>query len=209
MAFDIEKLRKFIKTCSNLMEENKQYLIDLDSALGDGDLGLTMTAGFAEASTFADTSKETDIGKLTAQAGMAMSRKVPSTMGTLVASGFMGAGKAVKGKTELTDADLASFITGFTDGVKHRGKASEGDRTIVDALGPGAKAFADAVASGKSAADAAKDADKAAAEGRDATVNMKPKFGRAVYYGDQVLGKVDQGAVVGSLIFKALDTTLN
>ena len=209
MAFDIEKLRKFIKTCSDLMEENKQYLIDLDSALGDGDLGLTMTAGFAEASDFACKSSETDIGKLTAQAGMAMSRKVPSTMGTLVASGFMGAGKAVKGKTELSDQDLAAFITGFTEGVKHRGKANEGDRTIVDALGPGSKAFADAVAAGKGAAEAAKEADKAAAAGRDATVNMKPKFGRAVYYGDQVLGKVDQGSVVGALIFKALDATLN
>lgn len=209
MAFDIEKLRKFIKTCSDLMEENKQYLIDLDSALGDGDLGLTMTAGFAEASDFAAKSAETDIGKLTAQAGMAMSRKVPSTMGTLVASGFMGAGKAVKGKTELSDQDLAAFITGFTEGVKHRGKANEGDRTIVDALGPGSKAFADAVVAGKGASEAAKEADKAAAAGRDATVNMKPKFGRAVYYGDQVLGKVDQGSVVGALIFKALDATLN
>lgn len=209
MAFDIEKLRKFIKACSDLMEENKQYLIELDSALGDGDLGLTMTAGFAEASDFAGKSSETDIGKLTAQAGMAMSRKVPSTMGTLVASGFMGAGKAVKGKTELSDQDLAAFINGFTEGVKHRGKANEGDRTIVDALGPGAKAFADAVAAGKGAAEAAKEADKAAAAGRDATVNMKPKFGRAVYYGDQVLGKVDQGSVVGALIFKALDATLN
>ena len=209
MAFEIEKLRKFILACSALMEENKQYLIDLDSALGDGDLGLTMTAGFAEASDFAGKSSETDIGKLTAQAGMAMSRKVPSTMGTLVASGFMGAGKAVKGKTELSDQDLAAFINGFTEGVKHRGKANEGDRTIVDALGPGAKAFADAVAAGKGAAEAAKEADKAAAAGRDATVNMKPKFGRAVYYGDQVLGKVDQGSVVGALIFKALDATLN
>ena len=191
------------------MEENKQYLIDLDSALGDGDLGLTMTAGFAEAYTFAKASSETDLGKLTAQSGMAMSRKVPSTMGTLVASGFMGAGKAVKGKTELSDADLVAFIQGFVDGVMNRGKAQPGDRTIVDALYLGANAFKQAIDEGSDLKTAAQAAQKSADDGVESTKNMQAKFGRAVYYADKVLGVVDQGAVVGGLIFKALNLTVN
>lgn len=208
MSFTKETLISFIGKASALMEENKQYLIDLDSALGDGDLGLTMTAGFAEAYAFAQASAETDLGKLTAQSGMAMSRKVPSTMGTLVASGFMGAGKAVKGKTELSDADVAVFIQGFVDGVMNRGKAQPGDRTIVDALDPGAKAFRKAIDDGSSLKAAAETAQKAAEDGVEATKNMQAKFGRAVYYADKVLGVVDQGAVVGGLIFKALNQTL-
>ncbi len=200
MAIAKAGLQAAIHACSALMEENKQYLIDLDSALGDGDLGLTMTAGFAEAATFIDSSTESDLGKLVMQMGMAISRKVPSTMGTLVASGFMAAGKAVKGKSELTDADLCAFMEGFVQGVMNRGKAAPGDRTLVDDVHPVAAALKQAVKGGKSLSEALQAAKTAAAVGVEATRQMKPKFGRAVYYGDQVLGKEDQGAVVGSLI---------
>lgn len=200
MSIDKTSLQKAVAACSSLMEENKQYLIDLDSALGDGDLGLTMTTGFAEAKSFIDQSPETDLGKLIAQMGMAISRKVPSTMGTLVASGFMGAGKAVKGKTELTDQDLCAFMEGFVQGVMNRGKATPGDRTLVDAVHPAAQALKEAVDAGKSLSEALEYAQKAAEEGVEATKQMLPKFGRAVYYGQQVLGKEDQGAVTGCLI---------
>ena len=126
MAFTRENFLAFLESASALMNENKQYLIDPKG------------------------SSETDLGKLAAQTGMAMSKKVPSTMGTLVASGFMGAGKAVKGKSELSDEEAAAFFTAFTDGVCNRGKAAVGDRTIVDALKPGSDAFAAAVKEGKS-----------------------------------------------------------
>ncbi len=209
MSFTKENLVNFIGKASALMEENKQYLIDLDSALGDGDLGLTMTAGFAESYDFAKNSAETDIGKLAAQSGMAMSRKVPSTMGTLVASGFMGAGKAVKGKTELSDMDLAVFMQGFVDGVMNRGKAKPGDRTIVDSLAPAAAKLKETLEKGGSLKEALAAAEQAAAEGVENTKTMQAKFGRAVYYSEKVLGIVDQGAVVGGLIFKALNQTID
>lgn len=208
MAFTKENFIAFLEAASALMEENKQLLIDLDSALGDGDLGLTMTAGFAEALSFAKGSAENDLGKLAAQTGMAMSKKVPSTMGTLVASGFMGAGKAVKGKSELSDEETALFFKGFSDGVCNRGKAAVGDRTIVDALKPGSEAFASAIKDGNGLHEAAELAYEEAEEGKESTKDLLGKFGRAVYYGDKVLGVVDQGAVVGALIFKALAKTL-
>lgn len=208
MAFTKESLQAVMKCCSDLMEENKQYLIDLDSALGDGDLGLTMTAGFAEGVSFVNSSAETDLGKLTMQMGMAISKKVPSTMGTLVASGFMGAGKAAKGKTELNAADFAAYMEGFVAGVMNRGKAAPGDRTLVDSLHPASEALSKSVAGGKDIGPALEDAVTAALAGVEATKTMKPKFGRAVYYGDQVLGKEDQGAVVGSLIFRGFKNAL-
>lgn len=208
MVFTKDNLIKAILECSNLMEQNKQYLIDLDSAFGDGDLGLTMTAGFAAAAEFVQASAETDLGKLTAQMGMAISKKVPSTMGTLVASGFLGAGKAVKGNTELDNNSLNLFFKGFVDGVMARGKASPGDRTIVDSIFPAQKAFESSVASGTDMVASLNAAAIAAAEGVEESKKMVAKFGRAVYYGDQVLGKEDQGAVVGMLIFKAFNSTL-
>lgn len=202
MEFTVDLLKKAIKCCSDLMEVNKQYLIDLDSALGDGDLGLTMTAGFAEALNFVTSSTENDLGKLTAQMGMAISKKVPSTMGTLVASGFMGAGKSAKGHQLLNGDEFAAYMEAFVAGVMNRGKASAGDRTIVDSLRPAADALKQAVQAGDDLKTALEKAVKAAAAGVEATKQMQPKFGRAVYYGDQVLGKEDQGAVVGKLIFE-------
>lgn len=202
MSFTKETMVKVMTCCSKLMEENKQYLIDLDSALGDGDLGLTMTAGFAEGLNFVSQSAESDLGKLTMQMGMAISKKVPSTMGTLVASGFMGAGKSAKGKNELDASQTASFMEAFVTGVMNRGKAKPGDRTLVDSLYPAVEAFKKAVTDGAKLKDAFKVALDASIAGVEATKTMKPKFGRAVYYGDQVLGKEDQGAVVGKLIIE-------
>ena len=206
MSFTKENFIKAIEQCSALMEQDKQYLIDMDSAFGDGDLGLTMTAGFAAAFEFVSGSGETDMGKLAAQMGMAISKKVPSTMGTLVASGFIAAGKALKGKTALEADDLALFFKSFVEGVKSRGKADVGDRTIVDSIAPASEAFGAAIASGKDIKAALETACAAAADGVEATKNMQAKFGRAVYYGEQVLGKEDQGSVVGKLIFEGFFT---
>lgn len=202
MEFNIESLRLVMRYCSALMEKNKQYLIDLDSALGDGDLGLTMAAGFAEGLSFVTSCTEEDLGKCTMQMGMAISKKVPSTMGTLVASGFMAAGKAVKGKSSLNTQEFVLFIDGFVNGVMSRGKANPGDRTIVDSIYPGAVAVKKAVESGEDISSAIKAGFEAAKKGVEDTKQMKAKFGRAVYYADQVLGKEDQGAVVGKLIFE-------
>ncbi len=204
MAFTRDDLVQWLGRACNLMQEHKQQLCDLDSALGDGDLGLTMSQGFEELKNFTVSSTETDLGKLIAQAGMAMSKKVPSSMGTLVASGFMAAGKACKGKSELTDQDLAELLQGFTAGVKNRGKAEVGDRTIVDALAPASEAFCGAVAAGKTVREAAEAAYQAAQQGSESTKQMLAKFGRAVYYGDKVLGVVDQGSVVAVLLYEAL-----
>ena len=204
MAFTRDNLLGWLSRASALMEENKQYLCDLDAALGDGDLGLTMSLGFAEIKNFVESSAESDLGKLIAQAGMSMAKKAPSSMGTLVASGFMNAGKSCKGKTELAEPEFAALLQAFTAGVKNRGKCEVGDRTILDALQPASDVFAQAISAGKSLTEAANSAYSAAQTGCDATKNMQAKFGRAVYYGDKVIGSVDQGAVVGVLIYQAL-----
>ena len=209
MTFNHDSLKAVMRCCSELMQENKQYLIDLDSALGDGDLGLTMTAGFAEGVNFVNSSQETDLGKLTMMMGMAISKKVPSTMGTLVASGFMGAGKTAKGLSEINAEQFALYIEGFVNGVMNRGKASPGDRTLVDSLYPASEALKKSIATGNDISKALEDAFNAAVDGVEKTKNMMPKFGRAVYYGDQVWGKEDQGAVVGRLIFEGFRNALS
>ncbi len=203
-----ETVIAFFDAASALMAEKKDYLIELDAALGDGDLGLTMNAGFAKAKETVHATDEADLGKLFMMVGMAIAKEVPSTMGTLVGSGFMKVAKALKGKTQLDVADMATFAEEYVTGIMERGKASPGDRTIIDSLRPAALGLR-ADAEKRTALPAAIQGAVAAAEaGVEATKNMKAAFGRGVFFGDQVLGKPDQGAIVGMYIWNAWATAV-
>jgi dihydroxyacetone kinase-like protein len=179
----------------SLMEEKKEYLVELDGVMGDGDLGLTMAKAFISADEQIQGGGEEDIGKIFMKAGMTMAKSAPSTMGTLLATGFLRGGKALSGKQELDAADLAEFFRAFVQGLMDRGKAKPGDKTIIDSLRPAAEALAVEKDGGLKKALAA--ALEAAEAGLEATKEMIAQHGRIAYYKEQSLGKVDPGATVG------------
>ena len=126
---NVNYVKNLLSLISNIMSENREKLIELDSVVGDGDLGLTMSDGFKAAYEVSVNSDETDIGKLLYNAGKAMSTAVPSTMGTLMASGLMNSGKKLKGKTELIYQDIVDLFNSFEEGVANRGKAKINEKT--------------------------------------------------------------------------------
>ena len=130
------ELKTLLRNWANLMEANKQRLIELDGLVGDSDLGLTMADGFRAAYEAVMESPEADIGKLSYAAGKAMGNAVPSTMGTLMASGFMNAGKVLKGSAELDRSAVTAFFEAYLAGVQNRGKAELGEKTFLDGLAP-------------------------------------------------------------------------
>ncbi len=185
-----------------LMEEHKQHLTDLDAALGDGDLGLTMPRAFSAAYEEVAGAKETDIGKILTRAGMAMAKAAPSTMGTLVATGFMRGGRAIAGSEELATGELAAFFQAFVNGIMERGKAQAGEKTIVDSLKPAADALA---AAGDVEMELAlARALEAAEAGLESTKQMVARHGRPAYYGERSRDMQDPGATVGVLIVRGL-----
>lgn len=195
---------QFINRASALMEENKDYLYELDAASGDGDLGLTMTKGFAAGAEAANGSGEADLGKLFFLIGSTIAKVVPSTMGTLMGSGFLKAAKALKGKTELAPADFAAFVEAYYAGLQERGKANPGERTILDALKPAADAVRGAVDGGEEDVGVlACKAAEAAEAGKEATKEMEAAHGKAVVHRAKLAGVPDQGAVVGALFYQA------
>ena len=127
-------LRALLARWAGIMADKRDWLIELDSVVGDSDLGLTMSDGFRAASDAANACVLTDVGKLCYQAGKAMASAVPSTMGTLMASGLMNAGKVLKGTEQLTPAQEAQLFEAYLEGVKNRGKAEVGDQTFLDGL---------------------------------------------------------------------------
>ena len=188
-----------------VLEAQSAYFTELDQAVGDGDMGITMgKIGVALQAYAAETPVGGDIGKWLAQAGMAANRAGPSTMGTLLATALMRAGKEVRGKSELTPDDLATMFRAAAEGMQERGKAKLGDKTILDAIFPAADAFAAAVADHASLAAAGGIAVDEAAAGRDAVTPLRSRIGRAGWVGERTEGKVDPGCAMLVMVLEAI-----
>jgi dihydroxyacetone kinase-like protein len=203
-TFSADDLRAIFTRISAMMTENRDYLIELDAATGDGDLGLTMMRGFAAVVDALSGGSETDLGAILARAGMAMAQAAPSTMGTLMATGMLRAGKALAGKTALDRAAFTALLAAFEEGVMARGKSKPGERTVIDALHPALESLHTAAAAspGEGLGGALSAALQAAREGVEATKTMTPVHGRPVYHKENAAKMPDQGAVAGMLFIQ-------
>lgn len=205
---DINYLKKLLRCTADIMMENKENLIQLDSVVGDGDLGLTMSDGFKAAADNAKASTESDAGKLIYMAGKAMSTAVPSTMGTLMASGLMQAGKVLKGKTDIEFSDIVDLYAAYEEGVMNRGKAKVNEKTFLDGIDPAVISLKESLANNLDIKEAADKAYQAAQEGYENTATMLAVHGRAATRGEASRTLKDPGACVAVLMMKAFVNSL-
>ncbi len=196
-------LRAYLRAAAARMAEKKEWLIELDSHAGDSDLGLTMSDGFAAAAKAAADSGLTDVGKLAYTAGKAMASAVPSTMGTLMASGLMQAGKVLKGREELTAAEETAFFSAYFDGVQQRGKAKVGEKTFLDGLWPAVESLKQAAEKGTLNREDAEAAARAAEQAFENTRGMQAVHGRMAIRGEASRELYDPGAAVAMLLMRA------
>lgn len=201
-----EQLPALFEGVAAIFTEKKDELCEMDANMGDGDLGLTMHKGYnALPDLIRENAEPGDIGKTLMKSGMKMASVVPSTMGTLMSSGVMEGGKALKGKAEIGPAELATYLTAFAAGIQKRGKCQLGDRTILDAVDAGAKKAVAAVEAGAADLETVINAAvEGADEGVEATKNMTPKFGKAAVFAAKAIGTPDQGAVAGCYMIMGL-----
>jgi dihydroxyacetone kinase-like protein len=198
--FTKQHLIEAVRQVKLLMVENKSYLTDLDSVLGDGDLGLTMTKGFTVAFEAAEAYQGNDIGTMLKQIGFAIAKAVPSTMGTLMASAFIGAGKNLGGTEELDAEKLSLCFRSMAEAVSSRGKSKEGDKTLLDVLYPVARAMEGCNSTDISVCLAtAVDVAKASLE---KTKEMINQHGKAAVYREKSLGHLDPGAAAAYFLVK-------
>ena len=197
----IDALRRGARAVIN----HEEQLTALDQAMGDGDLGITLSKIGQALLAFADgTPVEDDLGKWLGKAGMAANKAGSSSFGTLLATALMRGGKVVSGKRDLSPADLAAMFAAADAGVQERGKAQPGDKTVIDALHPAAEAFAAAVEAGQAPAAAGKAALAAAEAGRDSVTPLRSKIGRAGWVGERTEGQVDPGCEAFVVILRAV-----
>jgi dihydroxyacetone kinase-like protein len=199
-ALTIADLKAIVARISGIMTERKEKLIRLDGAVGDGDLGLTMEKAFTTAVEEAGRNEDSDAGKLLMKIGMAIARAAPSTMGTLVATGFLAGGKAVSGLSSLGLKEMAVFFDAFVSGIMQRGKSKPGEKTLIDVFYPAAQALKEAAETGLSLPEGFRRCRQAAAEGLIRSRDMIAQHGRVAYYQEQSKGKQDPGAVAGDYI---------
>ena len=199
---------KWLEATAAVIEENRQYLTDLDSPIGDADHGINMDRGFKKIVSKLPGVEEKDIGAILKASGMALITSVGGAGGPLYGTLFMDAGKAVPGKMELSDDDLVALLGAGLKGVIRIGKTNLEDKTMVDALHPAVEALKKAVADGKDTVEALHLMTDAAHEGMKATIPMLAKKGRASYLGERSIGHQDPGATSSYLLLKTLMETI-
>ena len=205
-AILINQLPELFAQIGARFAENAELLCEMDSKMGDGDLGLTMKKGFGSLPEIIAGLDEESFGIKIRKAGMEMTDVVPSTMGMLMGTGISFGGKALGEKTEMDAEGLVLFLEGFCEGIIKRGKCAKGDRTVLDAIAQAAEdSRAKLSASPESSlADIAKAAIDGAEKGVEATKNMTPKFGKAAVHANVSQGVPDQGATAGMIMVKGI-----
>ncbi|GHV11619.1 DAK2 domain-containing protein [Spirochaetia bacterium] len=196
-------LRGAITSISDLMEKNKDYLVELDQQNGDGDLGVSMAAGFKALEGYLESAEEKDLGKLLMKCSGLFNDAAPSSLGTILSLGFMGMAKALKGKEEAGTAEVGLAMEAGLNNIMEKAKSKPGEKTILDALAPAIEQIKKSGPNDSKAVIYAAAA-KAAAEGSEKTKAMRSVHGRAAYYGDKSIGILDGGSVVGKLIFEGI-----
>src|SRR5215212_265530 len=175
------------------MEEHRRQLTKLDSEIGDGDHGTNMHRGLQAALERLDGADPDSPADALKAVSMALISKVGGAAGPLYGTAFLRASTALQDKDEVSAEDAATALEAALGGVKQRGKAQVGDKTIVDALEPAAEAAKDA-AGGGSVAEVFRAAAEAAKEGAESTVPLTASRGRASYLGPRAAGHQDPGA---------------
>lgn len=193
-----------IEGMANKIEAEKDYLTQLDNEIGDGDHGINLARGFEAVEKKLPSLAGGDIGALLKGVGMQLVSTVGGASGPLYGTAFMKAGMACKGLTELDGPAFIKAMEAAVDGIKMRGKATEGEKTMLDALCPALKVMQDEVAAGKSLKEALQDAAAAAEKGVEYTKTIIATKGRASYLGERSLGHQDPGATSSLYLLQVL-----
>jgi phosphoenolpyruvate---glycerone phosphotransferase subunit DhaL len=199
MSASYEQVADWIRRFATEVGERKGELTKLDQAIGDGDHGTNMDRGLRKAVEKLDAVEGEDIGAALKAVGMALVSSVGGAGGPLYGTFFLQAGQSAAGRSELDAQGFADAVRAGVDGVRARGKAEPGDKTMLDALTPAA----DALAEGGELPEAAARAADAAEDGMRATTPMVARKGRASYLGERSAGHQDPGATSSALMMRA------
>ena len=207
MPITTEDTLRWLKQLANVLHENRDYLTQFDSPIGDADHGTNMDRGFKAVADKLPGMANMDIGSMLKTVGTTLVSTVGGASGPLYGTAFLRAGMATSGKHELYESDMVSMLEAASEGIKVRGKAHLGEKTIVDALTPALAAAKEAEVQNSSLSQLLRRTSNAAEGGMKSTIPMLATKGRASYLGERSIGHQDPGATSSWLILKTLADT--
>lgn len=199
---------KILQTMVITIIENKEYLTDLDRPIGDSDHGINMARGFEAVGKKLPELEDQDIGSILKAVGMTLVSTVGGSSGPLYGTAFMRAGAAVAGKTEIDKEDFLAILDACIGGIITRGKATIGEKTMLDAIIPARNAYAAELESTGNGSAAVDKAILAAQEGCEYTKTIIATKGRASYLGERGIGHQDPGATSALLLLQCVQAGL-
>ena len=208
MGLTLKEVLYIFEKIENKITLNKQFLTDLDAAIGDGDHGINLSKGFRVAKEKIENVDFKDWGEILKTVGMAIVSNVGGASGPLYGTAFMKASMLGKGKTEITLLDYRDILQVSIDGVKMRGKGEEGDKTMLDALIPAYNELCKGIENNNPILETLQNSVVAAKNGVDYTKLIAAKKGRASYLGDRSIGHQDPGATSSSMILEVIFETV-
>ena len=191
-----EKLLEMIRDMSAIIQQNKDFLTELDMPIGDSDHGINLARGFQAVEAKLPTLEGKDAGTILKTVGMTLVSTVGGASGPLYGTAFMKAGAKMAGKMELGIEDLAVMLHEAVEGIKMRGKSTVGEQTMLDAMVPALDALKET--------GSLKAALVAAEAGVEKTKDMIATKGRASYLGERSLGHQDPGATSFTLLLSVI-----
>jgi phosphoenolpyruvate---glycerone phosphotransferase subunit DhaL len=204
-SVDGETVDRWLRGAAAALKENRDYLTQLDAAIGDADHGTNMDRGFTAVLAKLDAGDGPEApGPMLVAAGSTLVSTVGGASGPLWGTALRRAGRALGGGDAFDGPQLALALHAALDGVVELGAAQEGDKTMVDSLAPAVRALDESLQDGASIADALAEAHAASEAGMRATVPLQAHKGRASYLGERSIGHQDPGATSTALIFAAL-----
>ena len=202
-------VRRWIGRVAEGVRDQRDYLTQLDAAIGDADHGVNMDRGLVAATAKLNEGRDEVPGQLLETVGSTLVLSVGGAAGPLYGSAFRQMGRAF-GDTATFDAEeLLAGLRAALEEIQRLGAATIGDKTIVDAFSPALDAFARGLRSGEAAEEAGARAHAAAVEGMGSTIPMQARKGRASYLGARSIGHQDPGATSTAIVFAALHGALS
>jgi len=205
-GIDAAFIRRWMEEIAAGVEAERDHLTQLDSAIGDADHGVNLSRGFtAVVSKLRGSADDLPPGQVLTTAGATLISTVGGASGPLYGTAFRGAGKALGDDPSVDAEGLLAALRAALEAGQKLGAASEGDKTMVDAMAPAVVGFEHEVLAGHDLDQAIRRAREAAEEGMRATIPMLARKGRASYLGPRSVGHQDPGATSTALMFRALE----
>lgn len=204
MSLKLKDVEELVKNIGKIMEENKEFLTELDLAIGDGDHGINMNKGFKAVTDKLENTPINTIQDIFKNTAMALISNVGGASGPLYGTIFMKASSVVGGKEELNIEDFEKILEASLEGVKAIGKAQKGDKTMIDAIEPSLEALKTGIKEGLNTKKILENMKNEALNGVNYTKDIIARKGRASYLGERSIGHQDPGATSSYLILNEI-----